>query len=257
MKRLGGEYGDDVAQLALDKGLINPLKSVDEKQALAKLLQQQTGDKISSVRESLPQFDKASVLDTIKSKMDFNPDLGVNAARRSQLDTVAADLDKLSLEGKINAKDLLDYKSALYELARKSNGEVNPVKDVLENARQGISKAEQSAANSAEYSADLGDYSKIKNIQNLLDNKASQAGNSMIGAGGMAGGIAGSIAGGAPGGILGALAANPAMRAKIGEVGALAIDKGQKALNIPMIKQLVDSGKLDPKIAAYLISREQ
>jgi len=257
MKRLGGEYGDDVAQFAIDKGLINPLKSVDEKQALAKILQQNTGDDISKVRDSLPSFDKTSVLDTIKGKMDFNPDLGVNAARKSQLDTVAADLDKMATEGKINAKDLLDYKSALFDLARKSNGEVNPVKDVLENARQGIGTAEKAAAGSAEYSGMLNDYSKIKNIQNLLDNKASQSGNSLIGAGGMAGGIAGSVVGGAPGGMLGALVANPAMRSKAGELGALAVDKGQKALNLPMIKKLVESGKLDPKIAAYLLSRQQ
>jgi len=257
MKRLGGEYGDDVAQYAIDNGLINPFKSVSDKQSIAQVLQQKTGDTLQNTRANLPEFDKSSVLNSINSKMNFNPELGVNAARKSQLDTVTADLEKLAIEGKINAKELLDYKTNLYDLARKSNGEENPLKDVLENARRGISESEQSLANSGEYSGALKDYSKIKNIQMLLDNRASQSGNSLIGAGGMAGSVVGGVTGGTPGALLGAIAGNPTMRSKAGEAAALGINAGQKALNIPLMKQLVESGKLDPRIYAYIISRQQ
>jgi len=260
LKHVDRAFKNDMGQYALENGLVNPLQGTTAKQELAEQLGQGTGARLNEVRDSLPSFDKAAVLNTIKSKMDFNPDLGINAARKSQLDTVLDDLEKRAVNGKIPAKDLLDYKSELFPLARKSNGEVNPVKDVLENARRGISAEEQALAGTAQYSRDLKDYAMVKHIQNLLDNKASQSGNSLLGMGGMIGGAGGAgaaIATGNPEYAALGLLGSPGARGKMGEIGAQVIHKSQKALNLPAIKQMVESGKLDPKIAAYLISREQ
>lgn len=258
MKRLGGEYGDDVAQYAIDNGLINPLKNVSNKQEIASNLQSKIGDKISEIRSKLPDADTYNVKDAITNKMDFNPDLGINADLTKQLTTVSNDLDALAKDGKINMKDLLDYKAQLFNLSRKSNGEINPAKDVLETARQGIGSYEQKLANSPGYSSDLKDYSKIKNIQNLLENKAAMASNSLLGMGGMIGGGAGITAStvtGDPKYLALAALGSPAIRSRLGETAALGVNAVQK-ITPEFLKNQVALGKLSPKVAQYILNQK-
>ncbi len=238
LKGMPQQFKTDTAQYALDNGLINPLQGTATKQAANTSLNSATGQRLDAVRDTLPSVPKQDAINAVNSKINFNPDLEVNAPLTAQRDMILRDIGNLGktegplgpTEGKINAKDLLDLKSAIFNMSRKSNGEINPAKDVLEQSRQGISSLEKKVANSGAYNKDLKDYAIGKKIENLLGNRASQEGNSMLGMGGLVGG-GGAIAALASDrpelALLGALGL-PAMRSKIGESAAKSIYTAQK-----------------------------
>lgn len=254
LKNMPGNFKKDVAEFALDNKLLsaNPLKDLASKQEVGKNLQSKVGSELNAARDKLPQLDVGELITAIKSKSNFNPKLGVNSALTNQLNTVTKDIKTLAgkKSNKVNAKDILDLKSQLYTLARKANGEVNPTKDVLESARRGISEVEKKAANSGAYDKNLKDYAILKKIEQLQGNKAAQAGNSTLGMGGLLG-TGAALGSGNPAAIAGAIAMSPSVRSKIGETAAVGIHFSQDKIN-----KLATKLKIDPKVVAYLLSRQ-
>ncbi len=153
----------------------------------------------------------------------------------------------------IGFKDLVDKKGKLGKEALDTFGNPNKSKQGLDIARSALRDIELNVAEKAnpQYRQLLDDYSNSKMVEELLSKKASMGGNSAFGLLGGLGATAGAAAEGRVGGILGLTAGMPGVRTKVGETAALALNSKQTANVIKLLQQ----SKIDPKIAAYLLSR--
>ncbi|WP_186648956.1 hypothetical protein [Fluviispira vulneris] len=250
-----GENADGIAQFALDNGYINPLKTLTHKEELATKNLKNIGMQLSDARGRLPVVSTDDVLAAVdKRASHLTPGLNLDAKHVNQVNNLRDDIKLLSnANNNMDFKTLVDLKSKIGRETRDVFGNAEKSKIGLDLGRSALRDVEIKTAATAEpqYAKMLSDYSNTTMVDELLSRKASMGGNSAIGFLGAAGAAAGAAAEGKTGGAIGALSLIPAMRTKAGETAALTINAAQKS---KILKALSTSG-IDPRIAAYLLSR--
>lgn len=190
-----GENADDVADVAMRAGVVNPFKLTGGKINALDEFKSATGNTIGKFRES--QADAKIPLDTVKKNLDKYIDEGlltskleVDAPKLRQVQSSLKDVNSLANKsGDISFNDLVKLKQKFGETSRKSFGEVNPSKDAVDKLRQGLRKTEMEAVNNPSYTAANKDYGNSKIVENLLKDLQSQSANNPLGILGTVGGV--------------------------------------------------------------------
>lgn len=288
---LGGDWGKQVADLALENKLVTPFSSTADKLSDLGSLRFSIGQDIGKFRENIPNptefapvgapdfkkmgqqmpgigFDKIET--ALKEAISINPNFkNLNAVEKSQLDEVLGDMWTSS---KINGGQvpITEYSQALkklWEKSRPTGAPLNESQKIYDNMRKSLAQLERTEINNPNFNALGADYAKTGVIDRLLSAKRQkEAGNSILGVGGLIGGGAGisALASGNPEYAALGLLGVPAVRSKIGQSLATSMHAAGKPITqitqqmldkIPLLKNAVESGKLSPQQAMLMLNR--
>lgn len=238
LKRLG-ENADEVAEYALRSGIIRPLQSADTKFAKLMELKDVAGSQLSKLRGKGESISIKDVMKAVNEKLkplNLDSKYNIDTSKIKQAREAIQDIGQTFGRegGKIspttNIKNIIDLKGKFGEASRKSLGEVNPSKDVLDVIRGGLRQAEISKLGSPEYLKALKDYSSNQTLQEIVKNLQANAGLNALGLTSIGAGAGAGIASGNP--LLGLATAglmSPAGRRAMSAIGAQTMDIGQKA----------------------------
>ena len=164
------EDADKLAELAYREGIIKPGalskgagKVAELKKGATSVLDAQ---RVAST-DKVPASEVLKELKKFAGDIDFSSKLEKPLA--NQYKTVTSDiLKKADKDGLIPIQDLIKYKTKLGELSRKSLGEVNPAKEVLDKSRKALREVEVKTLGTPEYLKSLDDYSKSQKLLSLI-----------------------------------------------------------------------------------------
>lgn len=244
-----GENTTDVVQAAINNGAMNPLKSIAGQQRANEKVLQSSGQALGNVREKLPSVPTQNILDAIKNRSS-KLEAGLDDSALNQITKLQEVVKNRSTEGTSSIADIVGLKGKIGESSRTAFGDITKNKEGMDIVRSALRDVEVDSASklAPEYRKFLKDSSTAHTVAKLLQEKeVAKNVNSMISLGGMIGGAGYAAGNQDPKGLLVAALFSKTGRDKLAQLGAVSIDAVQK---------LATKLKIDPKVVAYLLSRQ-